>query len=108
MRPAWAGPDGDSLATAPPAGVGRRSPARRGRGPMQKAIAALAAAVIALAGARAGEVRGVVRFEGAPPPSRHLPVTKDQRTCGEEVPDEGLVVAGGKLANVIVTVRGAP
>jgi hypothetical protein len=75
---------------------------------MTRAIAALAAAVIALAEARAGEVRGVVRFEGAAPPSRRVAVTKDQRTCGEELPDEGLVLADGKLANVIVTVRGAP
>jgi hypothetical protein len=75
---------------------------------MTKAIAGLAAAVIALADARAGEVRGAVRFEGAPPPARRLAVTKDQRTCGEEVPDESLLVADGRLANVIVTVRGAP
>ena len=58
--------------------------------------------------ARAGDVHGVVTFAGAPPQRPALPVTKDKGACGEEVPDESLLVAGGHLANVVVTVKGAP
>jgi plastocyanin len=94
-------------------------PAAPRRGPVARAVlsrtilfgAVLAAGVlVALAPspARAGEVRGVVRLAGAPPPAGRLEVTKDRSACGESVPDEQVQVANGLLANVVVTVKGAP
>jgi len=58
--------------------------------------------------ARAGEVKGSIAFTGAAPDLTPLLVTKDQATCGKSVPDESIEVSKGKLANVVVTVKGAP
>jgi plastocyanin len=52
--------------------------------------------------ASAGEVAGVVRYRGAAPTPARLPVTKDRPACGDDVPDETLLVSGGGLANVVV------
>jgi len=57
---------------------------------------------------RAGDVKGTVTFTGTPPARPTLPVTKDGSVCGAGVPDESLLVANGRLANVVVTVKGAP
>jgi len=76
--------------------------------PRSRWIAALALSFVTLGEAAAGEVRGVVRYEGASPPAAPLAVTKDQRVCGTSVPDESLLVAAGRLANAVVVVRGAP
>jgi plastocyanin len=59
-------------------------------------------------GARAGDVKGVVSFTGAVPDLKPLLVTKDQAVCGKNIPNETVEVANGKLANVVVTVKGAP
>jgi plastocyanin len=70
-------------------------------------VVALALTVVADA-ASAGTVRGkvwVARPGAAPAP---LPVTKDGDTCGREVADESLLISGGRLANVVVTLRGLP
>ncbi len=56
----------------------------------------------------AGEVRGTVRFQGTPPSLAPLEATKEKALCGDSVPDEAVQVAGGKLRNVVVVVRGAP
>jgi len=74
------------------------------------AIAALLAALAAIttAPARAGEVQGQVRYAAAPAPPAPMPVTKDSRACGTSVPDESLLVSRGGLANVVVTLEGAP
>jgi hypothetical protein len=71
---------------------------------------ALAALASAATPAAAGEVRGRVRYAGAPPTARALEVTKDRGACGESSPDEGLLVSGGGLANVVVRIAapGAP
>lgn len=69
------------------------------------ALAALLALLLPAA-ARAGELRGTVRYAGAAPKAAALPVHKDQEACGASVPDESLLVAGGGLANVVVQVRG--
>lgn len=67
------------------------------------ALAALAALGLALpAVARAGDVRGTVRYAGSPAAAPALEVTKDRRACGESAPDESLVVSDGGLANVVV------
>lgn len=70
--------------------------------------AAAAALLALLAGpAAAGDLRGVVHYRGAPRAAA-LEVTKDQAACGTTVPDESLLVAGGRLKNAVVTVKGAP
>jgi plastocyanin len=56
----------------------------------------------------AGDVQGTVTFSGPAPAAEALPVNKDTRVCGQTVPDETLLVSGGRLANVVVTVEGAP
>ena len=56
----------------------------------------------------AGDLRGVVRFQGAPPVLGPLETTKERGLCGDSVPDETLQVANGKLRNVVVVVKGAP
>ena len=58
--------------------------------------------------ALAGEVEGVALLEGPPPLTAPLPVTKDHAACGQEVEDESVRVAGGRLANVAVVLKGAP
>ncbi|HUK66179.1 MAG TPA: hypothetical protein VLV17_05080 [Anaeromyxobacteraceae bacterium] len=63
--------------------------------------------VLAPRGAWAGEIQGLVRLERAVPSREDLPVTKDKVACGEHVVDESLLVAAGRLANVVVTVEGA-
>jgi plastocyanin len=89
-------------------------PAAPRRGPLVGAVlsrtflAAGAVLSLAVSPARAGEVRGVVRLTGAPPPAGRLEVTKDRSACGETVPDEQVQAENGLLANVVVTVKGAP
>jgi plastocyanin len=70
-------------------------------------LAALAALLLAAATARAGDVKGTITFTGKAPDLKPLLVTRDQGTCGKSSPDESLMVADGKLANVVVTVKGA-
>jgi plastocyanin len=72
----------------------------------QIAVSVLAA-VLAVP-ALAGDIKGVVSFSGAPPKLAPLPTTRDQTACGTSVADESVVVAGGKLKNVVLTVKGAP
>lgn len=64
--------------------------------------------VLSAGAARAEDVRGTVKFTGAAPKLAPLPVTKDQSACGASVPDESVALADGKLANVVVVVKGAP
>ena len=72
---------------------------------MRLAILTLLALLISVpALSRGGEVRGVVRFEGAVPPRGERETTKDRRVCGETQPVESLVVGDGGLENVVVRV----
>jgi plastocyanin len=64
--------------------------------------------LLAASTARAGDVKGTIKFTGAVPDLKPLLVTRDQVTCGKSVPDETIEVSKGKLANVVVTVKGAP
>jgi hypothetical protein len=66
------------------------------------------AAVLFAVPALAGEVRGVIRFKGSPPSLPPLKVTKDTAHCGDSVPDESVVVADGRLRNVVVSVDAKP
>lgn len=71
-------------------------------------LVAVALTSVPVLKARAGELVGTVRYAGtAPAPSRTI-TTKDRATCGNEVEDESLVVTEGRLANVILVVKGAP
>ncbi len=58
--------------------------------------------------ASAGGVKGTVVVAGRVAAPAPLPVTKDGATCGREVEDESLLVSNGRLANVVVTLKGAP
>jgi len=64
--------------------------------------------LLAAPAARAGDLRGTVRYGGpeAKPATRE--VGKDREACGSAVPDESLLVAGGRLANAVIQVRGVP
>ncbi len=69
---------------------------------------AVALAAISPKSASAGELRGVARLEGPAPALPPLETTKERAICGEAVPDEAVVAAGGKLRNVVVRVMGLP
>jgi hypothetical protein len=74
---------------------------------MNRALASLVVALASLPAA-AGEVRGTVRYRGPVPELPPLKVNKDQGTCGESIPDESLLAAGGRLVNAVVELRGLP
>ena len=71
-------------------------------------LAALPLLLCAAAAAQAGDVKGSISFTGTAPVLKPLLVTRDQAACGTSVPDETVEVSKGKLANVVVTVKGAP
>jgi plastocyanin len=71
-------------------------------------LAALILILLAAPAAWAGDVKGSIKFTGAVPDLKPLLVTRDQVACGKSVPDETIEVSKGKLANVVVTVKGAP
>lgn len=75
------------------------------RNVMKTLVALLAVAVAGTASA--GDIKGTIKFTGAAPKAEKVKTTKDQATCGAEVDDESLVVAAGKLKNVVITVKGA-
>jgi hypothetical protein len=58
--------------------------------------------------ADAGGISGLVRYAGAAAALPPVPATKDRAVCGDEVADESLLVSSGRLANVVVVVKGAP
>jgi len=72
----------------------------------QIAVSILAA--LASLPALAGDIKGVVSLSGAPPKLAPMPTTRDQSTCGQSIADESVIVNGGKLKNVVLTVKGAP
>ena len=69
-----------------------------------------AAVLLALLGSetRAGELRGTVRYAGPAPSRPSLATNKDRAVCGDQVEDESLLVTEGRLANVVLVVKGAP
>jgi plastocyanin len=65
--------------------------------------------LVAAAGpAWAGDLTGIVRFLGTAPPTAVIETTKDRAVCGPSVEDESLLVSDGRLANVVVVVKGGP
>jgi plastocyanin len=58
--------------------------------------------------AGAGEVKGSVKYSGAPPKLQPFKATRDVNVCGPEVPNESIEVSAGALQNVVVQVKGAP
>lgn len=68
-----------------------------------------AVAVLVVPGlAAAGELRGVARLQGKAPAQATIETTKERAVCGDSVPDESVVSAGGMLRNVVVVVKGPP
>lgn len=76
---------------------------------MRRPFLLAALPILALcASARAGDVVGTVRFTGTPAPPATFETNKDRGVCGAQVEDESLLVSGGRVANVVVVVKGAP
>ena len=56
--------------------------------------------------ATGGTIAGVVRFNGAVPPSETYPVTKDRHVCGSGRPSPRLLVGpGGGVRNAVVMIK---
>lgn len=53
-----------------------------------------------------GDLRGTVTWKGPPPKVEMLPVNKNMKECGKEVASQALEVKDGKVADVVVTVKG--
>lgn len=67
-----------------------------------------AAALSSTVGAQS-VVEGIIRFAGPAPALPQHDVTRDQDYCGQHKPNETVLVSGeGGLANVVVSVEGAP
>jgi plastocyanin len=64
------------------------------------------AAVVATP-AYAGELKGTVKFTGAPPKLEPFKTNRDQNVCGQAVANEMVETSNGVLANVVVIVKGA-
>jgi len=71
---------------------------------------ALAVALLLVAPGRggAGELTGSVRYGGPASAPGTIPTTKDRAVCGGTIEEESLVVAGDRVANAVVVVKGAP
>jgi plastocyanin len=55
--------------------------------------------------ARAGEVRGQIRWTGAVPAASTVETDRDQSICGPRVAEESVLVADGGLENVVVRIE---
>lgn len=75
---------------------------------MRKAFLIFAALIFPAGAMAQSSIEGRIRFEGPPPESRMLEVTRDHSVCGREKPDEAVLVLNGGLANVVVSIDGAP
>lgn len=69
-------------------------------------LAVFAALASLATSAFAGDIKGTVKYTGSQKPGAAYKATKDQKTCGATVPNEELEVKDGKLANVVVTIKG--
>jgi plastocyanin len=71
-------------------------------------LATRAVAYEAVAVTDGGSISGTVKYEGTPPPSPKIAVTKDPEVCGKEKVSPDLTVgAGGGVENVVVVVKAA-
>lgn len=76
-----------------------------------RSVAVLAGFLALGAGATASgaELRGRVLFTDARPPAKVRKVSKDFLACGEQQPDESVLVSkDGGLANVVISIADAP
>jgi plastocyanin len=96
--PAPAAPAAPAAAPAAPAAAA----------PGTTGAAAPAAAAPAAPAAGAGEVKGVVTLSGTAPVMEELKRSSDPFCAKTKVKNPEVVVAGGKLANVVVHINGAP
>lgn len=54
-----------------------------------------------------GSITGAIKFDGAAPAPKVFSVNKDKEVCGKSaIHDESLVVKGGGVANVVVSLKG--
>jgi plastocyanin len=69
----------------------------------------LAAFPVMAASAPAATLKGTVRFTGAPPTTKKIPVTIDQYLCGKEkVPQDLVISASQGIKNAVVALQGVP
>jgi plastocyanin len=74
--------------------------------PSQRVRALVVLATVVASPAFAGEIKGVVKYDGTAPKLEPFKATRDQNVCGPAVPNESVAVSNGHLANVVVTVAG--
>ena len=53
-----------------------------------------------------GTITGTVKLKGKAAAAGHKKVSKDEATCGHEVPDESLVLKNGRVQYVVVSIEG--
>ena len=73
-------------------------------------IASFMVAIVGLCGiASAGTIKGSVRYSGAPPERKKIPVTIDQYLCGKEkIAGDLLLSPNNGIHNVVVSLQGVP
>ena len=75
---------------------------------LKTTIAAVAMSLAFAGPALAGSVSGTIKFKGAAPAAKKLSVNKDVKVCGKNpIMDNSILVKGGGLANVVITIKGA-
>ena len=107
---------------SPPGGTGRRARAwlsqrrRRAHARVRPSLEVTMATLRLLAlpllaalalPAAAGDLKGVVHYAGTPPKNPPYAATRDQKVCGQGVPNESVEVANGHLGNVVITLKGS-
>jgi plastocyanin len=64
-------------------------------------------AILVATPALGGDIKGTIKYEGTPPKLAPLPTNRDQKVCGQAIPNETIEVSNGALKGVIVTVEGS-
>jgi hypothetical protein len=75
---------------------------------MRGMILIVALLVPARAALAQASIEGIIRFDGPPPAAPAHPVTRDHDVCGQHKPNETILVSNGGLANVVISIEGAP
>ncbi len=53
-----------------------------------------------------GNIKGTIKYSGEAPKLPPFPTNRDQKVCGQAIPNEAIEVSNGVLKNVIITVEG--
>lgn len=75
---------------------------------MRRIVRTFAFILLLSVNAFAQSVEGRIRFDGKPPAAPDHKITRDHDVCGQHKPNEILLISNGGLANVVVSVEGAP